>query len=343
MKPRTVLLFLGAILLFVLLVRACAIQGKKSVNAALGGVFVDKDAIFYDTDFTTGDYAIILDDEPQALVIDDAVVLEENKNRIKTDINWMTYLPAEGGRGFHGIRLFKNNQLQHAILGRKFNTFQTGDLRKHGKPVALKFINEPREAYLRKKDSLEKLPDTYMARTTELDSMGYDYRFTVRFPSILVSQEDTIFDAHAYGKALAQRVKNSLGHFEGFRTGNDATEGAMTSPILMLKIKGSERYLEDSETGRYLSLKGYVLHSSKLIFFGTKEFYEKIQAQDFGDSFRREGLSEAEIKALIQDKIGPDSAEVQMNAVFESMFKTGIEIGGLHENKYELRYYSVTK
>lgn len=340
MKPRTVLLLLGILVSLVFLVKACTVKVKNSIKTTLGGVFTDTDNIFKDTDFVSGEYAIVLDGESPAILIDDAAILEENKNKINTDVNWMTYLPGEGGRGAYGIRLFKNRQLQNAVLARKFNTFEVGDLRTYGKPVERKSVYEPREPYLKQKDSLEKLPNVYIERTTELDSMGYDHRFTLRFPSLLVSAEDTLFNADTYGRALAQRVKNSLGNSKGFRTGNNALEGSMTPPILTIETNGSEHYLEDSKTRNYIRLDGYVLHSASLKFFGTPEFYEDMKQRDFTDAFQRQGLSEDDIKVLIREIIGPDTEEIKLSDIYKSTFK-GFEVGKLQENKYELRYFQV--
>lgn len=339
MKPKTVLWVLGGVALLVFLVRACTTKVKNAVNATFDGVSKDKDAIFWDTDFTTGEYAIILDDKQPAVLIDDAAVLEANKRKIKTEVSWMTFLPGEGASN-HGIRLFKNNTLQHAVLARKFNIFQTGDVRAYGKPVARKFINEPRDAYLRKKDSLENLPNVYIERTTELDALGHDYRFTLWFPSLLVSDQDTLFDANRYGMALAQRISERLSNFKGFSVGNNAADGSMAPPILTLKTNASEHYLEDSVTGRHIVLEGYTLHTARLIFFCKKEFYDRIQQQDLSGSFEREGLSEAEIKALIQARIGPDTEHIKLSEVYESTLG-GFKIGKLLENTYELRYFEV--
>ena len=339
MKPRTIILILGSVLLFFLLLKACVSTVNNSVNSAFNGVFKDKDALFKNTDFSTGDYAIILDDESPAILINNIEILEKNKNKISTDISWMTYLPGEG-RGPVGIRLYKNKKLIHARLARKFKTFQVGELRAFGKSLERKYIYEPRKIYLKQKDSLQNLPDVYIDRLTEVDSNGYEYRFTLRFPSLLVSEKDTIFDANAYGQELANRTRDRLRIFDEFRTGNNATDGSMTPPMLRTKVEGSDRYLEDPETGKYVTLDGYILYSYRLIFFGTRACYEKIQKQNFENSFKREGLTEQEIKFLIREKIGPDTKEIKLSEIYQTTVG-GFELGSLYENKYELKYFQL--
>lgn len=340
MKLKIIYILLGLLVLLFFLMRACVGEVKDIFKTAEGGDFTAKDANFQDIDYLSGNYAIILDDEEPAIIIDDTSVLEANKAKIDVNASWMTYLPGEG-RWPYGIRLYKNNKLLHAILARKFKTFNIGQLRQHGKPLEFKSIYELREAYLRQKDSLSKMESVYFIRVTEVHPKGYEYRFILQCPSLLISDKDTLFNSHTYGQAYAQRIKAGLSNLNGFETGDNVSSGSMSPPILSINIDGSKRYLEGT-SGGYSSLEGYTLYTASLIFFSTKESFEKIKDHDFSNYFLREGLSEDEIKSRIREEIGEDTEEIKLSEVYESSFG-GFKVGERYESKYELRYFQLSE
>lgn len=343
MKLKTVLIILAVLVLFIFLLRACVSYVKRDVKHSIEKITSsksDSDDFFKDVDFSTGNYAIILDDETPPILIDDINALETNKKRIETDISWLNYLPGEGG-GAHGIRVFEKNKLVHSRSARKFKTFEVGTLKEYGQPVEFKSIYEPRRSFLKKKDSLENNGDVYISRATEVDTQGFEYRFTLFCPSLLISEEDTLFNENRYGKEFAHRIAEGLSSMSGFRKGDNASNSIENSPLLLVKKDGATLYLRNSETNNTLPLSGYELHGAQLIFFCTAAFYEEIQAHDFSPYFEREGLSEQEIRDLIREKIGPDNEEVQLDAVYNSMFESDFSIGKLYEQKYELRYFQL--
>ena len=340
MKLKTIILILGAIIVFILLSRACISHIKKELTPlSFKENKGEKKFSFKETDFTTGEYAILLDDKEPPILIDDAAILEANKGKIETDVSWLSYLPAEGG--VYGLRVFKNRQLVEARLARKFNIFKVGKLREYGKPVEFKYIFEPRSAYDKQKDSLENREDVFISRATAVSPEGYEYRFVLKCPSILVPEQDSTFNETTYGIAFAQRIESILSDFSGFKMGTNASNRIETNPYIVLKKDGATQYLRDSETNNTLTLKGYTLHGAQLIFFCTKAFYEKLQTVDFSSTFKREGLSEEKIKTLLRKKIGPDTKDMYLEAVYNSMFTSGFEIGSLMEQKYELRYFQL--
>ncbi len=341
MKLRTILILLVVALTLFLLVRACVSYVKNGIADSFEKIMGSKEGDFFENmDLSSGKYAIVIDDQTPPVLIDDTAVLSENIRKIETDVSWMNYLPGEGG-GVHGTRVFENNTLVHARLARKFKTFKVGNLRAYGRPLEYKSIYEPRTAFLKQKDSLERMANIFIARETEVDADGYDYHFTLYCPPLLVSEKDTIFNAHEYGKGFAQRIANGLSDFRGFRMSDNAANSTEPSPLLVLKESGSTYYLRDAKVNSTLPLTRYTRYGGQLIFFCTKEFYEQLQSHDFTPYFKREGLSEREIKNLIQEKIGPDNDTVQLDRVFASMFSTGFKIGKAYENKYELGYFQL--
>ena len=338
MKLKTVWIILGSVLLLFFLVRYVVESVKNTVRETFGGIPSTRQSMFKNTDFSSGRYALIIDDEEPAILVDDAVALEANKNQIHIDKSWMTYLPGEG-RSSYGIRLYEDNHLKQAILARKFNHFVLGDLKKFGKPLDFKTMYEPREVYLNSKDSLEKLPDVYMERSTDVN--GFNYRFTLRCPSILVSDMDSVFNAYAYGRAFAKRISDRFSDKSDFTMGDNALNSSEPSPLLVLKKEGITYNPRNSETGQTMVLEGYTLHGAQLVVFCSKPFYDQLKASDFDTTFERAGVSEAHIRQMIRQKIGPETDELQLEAVYTSMFDARFEWGELYENKYELRYFQV--
>lgn len=341
MKPKTILILISTLVLLVFVFRACASYIKSKIGNSISKVMGSQgDFSFSNIDFSTGEFALIIDDKEPPVLINDALVLEANKHQIETEVSWINYLPGEGG-GARGIRLYKNGKLVEANLARKFNTFRVGNLRNHGKPLELKSIYEPRAIYELQKDSLEQRKDVFIARATEVSAEGYEYRFTLECPSILVADTDSIFDDYEYGTAFAQRIKSGLAAFSGFKVNDNASNRSEPTPLLVLEKDGASHYLRNSETDRTLSLEGHTLRGAQLTFFCTKQFYEKIQTHDFEPSFIRVGLSENEIKDLIREKMGTDNADVTLEGVFESMFNTSFQISELDVQKYELLYFEL--
>lgn len=342
MKLKTILIILGGLVLLIFLFRTCTSYVKNEISYSISEITGSKSEFnFAEIDFTTGEYALIIDDKRPAMLVDDASVLEANKDKIETDISWMNYLPGEGG-GHSGLRLFKNGAIIETRLARKFKTFKVGNLREYGKPMEFKSIYQPRELYLKQKDSLAKSKDVFISRATEVSPDGYEYRFTLFCPSILVAQQDSTFNEYEFGEAFAQRIKTGLSQFSGFRAGDNAMNSTEPEPLLVMKKEGSTYYLRNDETKETLPLKKYALYGAQLTFFCTEAFYQQVQEYNFNPTFVRAGLSETEIKALIREKIGFDNAEVTLEGVFEFMFHTDFRIGKLQEQKYELRYFELS-
>lgn len=254
----------------------------------------------------------------------------------------MNYLPGEG-RGHHGLRLFKNNTLIDAKLARKFKTFEIGNIREYGKPLVHKHIYEPREIFLRQKDSLEKNKNVFISRVTEVNKEAHEYHFTLKCPSVLVLENDTTFHVTEYGKKFAERIKQSLSKYTDFSMGNNASNSFEPDPLLVLKKNDATHYLSDDKTNKTIVLKGYHLYGASLVFFSTKEFYEQIKSHDFSPTFIREGLDEESITRLIEEKIRADTKEVKAVEVLNSLMKFDFHASAALESKYELRYFELSK
>lgn len=341
MKPKTLFIVLGILILLLLVVRGCMSYVKKEVGKAVDGILTAERAKFLEgTDLSTAAYAIILDDQNPPILIDDKAVLEANKDSIEVDISWMSYLPGEGPSP-KGIWLFKDNVLVKNKIARKFKTFEMGSLRQHGKPLRFNAIYDYRESYLKQKDSLEKNNRVYITRASEVDADGYEYRFNLHCPAILVSEQDTIFDHHAYGKEFANNIIASLSGLKGFKAGENTANSMETGPALIMTSKDATHYLRNSENKATITLDGYLLYGQQLHFRCTKDFYEQVKAHDFTPAFVRAGLSKKQIKRLIQEKLGPSNQKDKVDAVFEAMFPTDFWLGELFGQKYEMRYYEV--
>ncbi|QLG46008.1 hypothetical protein [Costertonia aggregata] len=343
MKAKSILFIVGVVVLLFFLFRACAWFVRQKVEDSISEITTAKKEFDYrDINFSMGEYAIILDDKNPPILIDDPDVLEANKDKIKMRISWMSYLPGEGA-GPSGLRLFKNNTLIKAKLARKFKVFEMGNIREYGRPVELKSIYEPRIVYERQKDSLAKNNKVFISRETKVNAEGHEYRFTLKCPPILVSERDSTFNDHEYGKAFAERIKTGLADFSGFKTNSNTSHSAEPNPILSINKGGASRYLRNTETNSILSLRGYTFYGAQLTFFCTKEFYEQVQKHDFSPAFIRAGVSKENIKSLIREKIGSDNNEVTLDAVFESMFPANFKVGHRYEQKYELRYFELVE
>ncbi len=341
MKLKTVLIILSVLVIIFLLVKGCTSLLKKEINGSVEKLKSGrKSAFLKDVDLSEEGYALILDDKKPYVLIDDGEVLKTNQDKIKLKISWMNYLPGEGG-GYRGLRVYRFNKLIDAKLARSFKTFEIGDLRKHGRPVELKSIYETKAVYDRMRDSLNDRSDIFIARTTETNSDGYEYRFTLNCPSILVVQNDSTFNKTDFGYDFAKRIVESLSSYTGFSAENSASSSTQIPPLLVLKKNGTTYYLRNDETNNTLPLEGYELYGNQLLFRCTKAFYEQVKTHDFSNSFIRKGLAEDEIKMLIQDKIGPDNGEITKDAVYESMFSSDFTVGKLYEQKYELRYFEL--
>ena len=217
-----------------------------------------------------------------------------------------------------------------------------GTLREFGKLIAFKSINETKDDYLRKKDSLENNKGVYIILKTAVDASFYEYRFTLICPSLLISEKDTRFNENTFGEELAKAVAISLAK-EGFTMGDNAFNGSETPPMLLIKEDGETRFLQQENSTKFISLDGYKLLNYRLTFFCTKAFYEQIKNIDFKPIFNRGGLAETEIKALLREKIGAHYDKNTVEAVFETMFSSNFEIGERIEQKYELRYFQLMK
>ncbi|CAN0604986.1 unnamed protein product, partial [Ectocarpus sp. 12 AP-2014] len=140
MKLKTILITLGILLFLFLAFRVCTAYVGKKIKGSTKELVKGRQTEFLEgIDFSDGNYALILDDEEPALLVDDVAVLQANKDKIKLSISWMSYLPGEG-RAPYGLLFYKGNTLIDAKLARKFSTFNIGAIREHGRPLAYKSI-----------------------------------------------------------------------------------------------------------------------------------------------------------------------------------------------------------
>lgn len=325
MKLKTIVIVLGVILLLFFFFKV--------------GMFFLKKKFLQDVDFSKGTYAIILNDQVPAILVDDQTVLEQNKDKIKIAVSWLSSLSGEGENP-KGVYLFMDENLVKSKTARKFSDFNAGNIRESGKPIERKSLQGSRTHIIKKEDSLRDSNVSYIISNDIPDSDGFEYIFKVVCPSLMISRNDNTFKELDFGKDLVASIQNKFKEFKGFKLEDQAWRGSTSEAILVENIANQTSYLKD-DNNAILKIPGYTIHQYTLNFKCTKEFYEQIKTQDFGVFFKTEGLSIPEIQKLKLKHLNNATNGINVDNVNILMYEEHFVIGALQEVKYTIDYFEL--
>lgn len=139
-----------------------------------------------DINFSDGDYALYINHPKHGkFMVLDKKTLKENKNKLKVNVSWLTYLPGEGYRGY-GFVLFKDHEPIKKKGGGIFNSFEIGNLYENAVPVESHQFHGVRSQIQQKVDSLSVDQNAYVTYKPDLPTDDKEFHFRVYFPSIAI-------------------------------------------------------------------------------------------------------------------------------------------------------------